>query len=75
MQVQVVENQAVIVGKVRETAEDPSRKGFFTLKVDVERVDDVAGMPNLMAWAKKMTIDVTIAEKDLSVRPLEPSLS
>jgi hypothetical protein len=71
MQVQVVENQAAIVGKVREIDKDERHADRYRLTVEVQQVESVRSLPNLMESTRGLTIEITITAEDLAYRHIE----
>jgi hypothetical protein len=70
MQVQVIENRADLAGIIREIAPHKELANQYTVKFDVESVRQVAGMPNLLTWAKGMSIEVTVPAAEVTSRSL-----
>jgi len=70
MQVQVIENRADLAGTVREVVPHKELANQYTVRFDVETVKPVEGMPNLMTWAKGLSIDVTVPADEVKKHKL-----
>src|SRR5438132_10859552 len=70
MQVQIIENQADVVGTIRAVSAHQTLANFYTLKFDVEDVAPVGSLPNLLASAKGMSIEITASAEELARRKL-----
>ncbi len=70
MQVQVIENRADLAGTIREIAPHKEFANQYTVTFDVEKVNAVAGMANLMTWAKGLSITVTVPAGEVTGRSL-----
>lgn len=51
-------------GSVYETDEDDPCEGFVPRKCDICRVKQLCGLQNLLAWAKKANVKLTIDARD-----------
>jgi hypothetical protein len=60
MSVQVIENWALIRGKIAQIQDHPDLTGYMTASIEVEDVSIVEGYPNLFEWAKGRQIAVNI---------------
>jgi len=69
-QVQVIENRADLVGKIRQIQPHQTLRDHYTLTLDVESVGDVAEYPNLMKSSKGMSIEVTAPADEVDRRKL-----
>jgi RimK-like ATP-grasp domain len=60
MSVQVIENWALIRGKITQIQNHPDLTGYMTASIEVGEVSTVEGYPNLFEWAKGRQIAVNI---------------
>jgi hypothetical protein len=64
MQVQVIENQADVVGRILDVRPHETLANYHVARIDVEEVFPVGDYPNLFSWAPGKSIEVNIpAEK------------
>jgi hypothetical protein len=66
MQVQVVENWALIRGKVENIVEHPELPDYASATITVTDVTPVPGYPNLFSWAigKKIAVNIPKPKAD-----------
>jgi hypothetical protein len=60
MSVQVIENWALIRGKVVQIQHHPQLAGYAVVTIEVAEVSSVEGYPNLFEWARGQQIAVNI---------------
>ena len=64
MSAQAIENQAIIVGTLRDLSGNETLPSHTVATVDVEAVSSVPGYPNLFAWTVGHPVQVNVpAEK------------
>jgi hypothetical protein len=72
MQVQVIENQAHISGKISDVKPHKELAHYYTVTLNVETVSSVEGYANLLTWAKGLAVEVTASTSDMERLHLAP---
>ena len=68
----VIENWTDLVGRIRHISDHDPKKNFTTIALDVEKVDDVEGYPNLLADVDHTTVHIDVRDDQLREHDLKP---